>query len=107
MHACASCIRLMHVSSDQICMHVCVQEVTGGLESITALAKEMPTLVATLHGNLRQTARDLDSLTKTHPACADVAPLCSQVRAPTASFHPSCLPCLCASLGVCVPRTLV
>lgn len=57
----------------------CVQEVKEGLPSVAALASELPALVATLHGSLRQLVHDLETLTKTHPACADAAPLCSQV----------------------------
>lgn len=57
----------------------CLQEVKGGLASVAALGGDLPALVATLHGNLRQIVTDLDTLTKTHPACADVAPLCRQV----------------------------
>lgn len=57
-----------------------LQEVKAQLPSVQALGHELPEIVATLHSDMRQVVRDLESLAKVHSAAADVAPVCSQVR---------------------------
>jgi hypothetical protein len=50
------------------------------MSSIKILGEEIPGLLTALHHDLGGSGRDLERLAKAHTACADVAPLFSQVR---------------------------
>lgn len=52
---------------------------TSQLPSVQSLGQELPGLVATLHSDMRQVVRDLETLAKVHSAAADIAPVCGQV----------------------------
>lgn len=56
-----------------------LQVIQVQLPSVQALGQELPEIVATLHSDMRQVVRDLESLAKAHSAAADVAPVCGQV----------------------------
>lgn len=56
-----------------------LQVIQVQLPSVQALGQELPEIVVTLHSDMRQVVRDLESLAKVHSAAADVAPVCAQV----------------------------
>eukprot|EP00892_Ulva_mutabilis_P006375 jgi/Ulvmu1/4109/UM019_0088.1 len=58
------------------------------LPSVQSLGQELPVLVATLHSDMRQVVRDLETLTKVHSAAADIAPVCGQLSKKWQSFRP-------------------